>query len=71
MKKAISQKQLKEIHDYFSWSMNNVYYNSNIPTDVALGMEKAYKDSMLKICPLINCEYYKQKNITIIEAKNE
>ena len=53
-----TRKQLQEIHDYFQWSMDNVYFNSDIPTDIALAMEKCYKDSMLKICPLIKCKYY-------------
>ena len=49
-----TRKQLQEIHDYFQWQVNQIYYNEMIPTESIKFVEAAYRDAMLKIYPLVS-----------------
>tara|TARA_R110002051_G_scaffold226761_1_gene289342 strand:+ start:258 stop:464 length:207 start_codon:yes stop_codon:yes gene_type:complete len=66
-----TRKQLQEIHDYFQWQVNQIYYNEMIPTESIKFVEAAYRDAMLKICPLIECNSYLKMKENKELIKNE
>jgi hypothetical protein len=55
-------EELQNVHDYLQEEINRVWTYQNIPDEAVNHVEKAYKNAMRLICPLVNCEYIKEEN---------